>query len=377
MACSGCFGGCAEITPDKCIRYTGVDIPSLEISNGDNLLSVEQKIIEYLLGALNGSGINISIDAGDLCTLVSGYLNSSSSLDDIIIAIIKSICTLDSRMDNVESDLASLNGSYTVDCLSGVSSSSDTHEVVQAIITKLCTLSTSFTSLINSLPTTYVALSDLNDLIQDYLDSISAGSLVKEKMVPYVAYPYFQDPGANFSVAGVGLGNWLGVYLCNGLNGTPDLRGRVLVATTTGMGGGAFDPSVDPNIGGNPSYSLNAIGGQNNVPLSTNQIPSHSHETTVTLNDNGHTHFEFANIIKNTQENDTLTNSNYSYRKLRDGSNSDNYDIQGTSTAPTVGKTSLATTGVTATVTNPSVGNGESHTNIQPVIACHYIMYLP
>ena len=165
--------------------------------------------------------------------------------------------------------------------------------------------------------------------------------------------------------------------MCNGLNGTPDLRGRVLVATTTGMGGGAFDPSVDPNIGGNPIYSLNATEGQNNVTLSTNQIPSHSHATTVTLNDSGHTHFEFVNATKTTQENDTLTNSNYSYRKLRDSSNSDNYDIQGSSSAPTVGKTSLATTGITTTVTNPSVGSGDSHTNIQPVIACHYIMYLP
>ena len=376
MSCTGCFGGCSEITPDKCIKYTGADVPSLEISNGDNLLSVEQKIIQYLLGALDGSGISISIDAGYLCTLVDGYLNSSSSLDDIIVAIIRGICDIDTRVGNIETDLISLEGSYTVSCLQGVTSSSGTHAIVQAIITALCSLSTSFTALINSLPTTYVAISDLNSLIQDYLDSISAGSLVKDKMVPYVAYPYFADPAGNFSVAGVGLGNWLGVYLCNGLNGTPDLRGRVLVATTTGMGGGALDSSVDPNIAGNPAYMLNTTGGQNNVTLSTNQIPSHSHATTVAINDSGHTHFEFANIIKTTQENDTLTNSNYSYRKLRDSSNSDNYDIQGTPTAPTVGKTSLQATGITTTVTNPSIGNGESHMNIQPVIACHYIMRL-
>ena len=142
------------------------------------------------------------------------------------------------------------------------------------------------------------------------------------------------------------------------------------------MGGGAFDSSVDPNIAGNPSYMLNTTGGQNNVTLSTNQIPSHSHATTVTLNDSGHTHFEFANIIKSQQEDDTLTNSNYSYRKLRARDNSDNYDIQGTPTAPTVGKTSLEQTGITTTVTNPSIGGGLSHTNIQPVIACHYIMRL-
>lgn len=376
MACTGCFGGCSEIAPDKCIKYTGADVPSLEISNGDNLLSVEQKIIEYLLGVLNGSGISISIDAGYLCTLVSGYLNSSSSLDDIIVAIIRSICNIDSRIDSIEEDVANIESSYFTSCLSGVNSNSTTHQVVQAIITTLCSLSASFTALVNSLPPTYVALSDLNTLIQEYLDSVSSGSAVKNKMIPYVAYPYFRDPGANFSVSGVGLGDWTNVYLCNGLNGTPDLRGRVLVATTTGMGGEAFSSTVDPSIAGNPNYSLNTTQGQNNITLSTDQIPTHSHATSINITDNGHTHFEFANIIKGTQEDNTLTNSNYSYRKLRASNNSDNYDIQGTPTAPTVGKTSLQQTGITTTVTNPSIGGGQSHSNIQPVIACNYIMYI-
>lgn len=374
MACNGCYGGCAEITPDKCIKYTGVDVTALEISNGDNLLSVEQKLIQYLLTTLDGSGINISIDAGYLCDLVSGYLGASTTLDDIIIAIIRSICSLSTEVDTNSADIATLNANYTIDCLTGVTASSDTHDIVQAIITAFCALSTSFTNLIASLPTTYVAISDLNSLIQTYLDSISAGSLISEKMIPYVAYPYFASGGANFSVTGAGLGNWINVYLCNGLNGTPDLRGRVLVATTTGMGGGAFDSSVDPNIAGNPSYSLNTTGGANNITLSTDQIPSHSHATTVDITDPGHFHYEFNSDVA--QSSNIIASGTFANRAGSLGGNT-SYEIEGNSTAPTLGKSSTATTGITTSITNPSVGGGESHSNIQPVIACNYIIYIP
>lgn len=376
MSCNGCYGGCVEIIPDKCIKYTGVDITTLGISNGDNLLSVEQKIIQYLLDALNGSGIDITIDAGYLCSLVNGYLGSSTSLEDIIIAIIRSICNIDSRIGSIETDVATIEGTYTINCLSGVTSNSGTHAIVQAIITKLCTLSTTLSGLIDSLPATYVAISDLNGLIGAYLSSISAGSLIKDKMIPYVAYPYFQSGGSNFSVSGVGLGSWINVYLCNGLNGTPDLRGRVIVGTTTGMGGNAMNSNVDPNVAGNPSYSLNTIGGQNNITLSTNQIPSHSHATSISITDNGHHHTEFANETKRSEVDNSVNYNNYvAIRQSADLKG--DYNLQGTTMVATIGKTSTATTGISATLNNPSVGSGESHSNIQPVIASNYIMFIP
>ena len=59
-----------------------------------------------------------------------------------------------------------------------------------------------------------------------------------------------------------------GFVLCNGSNGTPDLRGRFVV--------GYHD--------GNGDYDVNDTGGAASVTLSTSQIPSHSHTT------NNHTH---------------------------------------------------------------------------------------
>ena len=53
-----------------------------------------------------------------------------------------------------------------------------------------------------------------------------------------------------------------GWYLCNGSNGTPDLRNRFVV----GSGAGA-------------SYSVGDTGGANTVTLSINEMPSHDHDT--------------------------------------------------------------------------------------------------
>ncbi len=60
-----------------------------------------------------------------------------------------------------------------------------------------------------------------------------------------------------------------GWALCDGQNGTPDLRDRFIV----GAGG---------------SYSVGSRGGSNTVTLTTSQIPSHSHGVgTLTTNTTG------------------------------------------------------------------------------------------
>ena len=69
-----------------------------------------------------------------------------------------------------------------------------------------------------------------------------------------------------------------GWYLCNGSNGTPDLRNRFIV----GAGSGS-------------SYSVGDTGGSNTVTLSTSQIPAHSHTTNnhshnASVSDPGHGH---------------------------------------------------------------------------------------
>ena len=55
--CNNCFNGCTEIVSDRCVKYTGIAIPSLGIQTGDTLSFVEQALSTFLLSALNGTGI--------------------------------------------------------------------------------------------------------------------------------------------------------------------------------------------------------------------------------------------------------------------------------------------------------------------------------
>jgi microcystin-dependent protein len=64
-----------------------------------------------------------------------------------------------------------------------------------------------------------------------------------------------------------------GWFLCNGSNGTPDLRDRFIVGAGT-------------------SYAVSATGGTNDVTLNDTQMPSHGHGFSATTSavSNNHTH---------------------------------------------------------------------------------------
>lgn len=77
-----------------------------------------------------------------------------------------------------------------------------------------------------------------------------------------------------------------GWAICDGTNGTPDLRGRFIVAS----GQNASPVSGDNN----PNYTVNQTGGLNQVKLTAAQsgLPSHHHSInhTHSITDPGHTH---------------------------------------------------------------------------------------
>lgn len=355
--CSNCFNGCTTITSDKCVKYTGVDIPVLGIQNGDSLSYVEQALASFLVSVIDGSGIKIDITEGITCELVSQYIPTCDDVTivDLIEALIKASCNLQEQITTIVSEEEDNEADYNIECLEGVSPSAGTHDILQAVITKLCATSDVLAELLLTLETDYVKLDDLNELIQDYLDSTSQSSLISNKMIPYVAMEYF-GPLTNFDMSGAGIGIWSNVYLCNGNNGTPDKRGRVAVGTTIGMQGPVFDAAVDPAIPGNPNYSLGSKGGANNITLTIPQLPIHTHANTATISPNPHTHSvaEYAGV--NTTSTHISTGS----------------FTPGLPSGALTGATSLS-----ITMSNASVGQGQSHSNIQPVIACHYIMYIP
>jgi microcystin-dependent protein len=368
--CSNCYNGCTEIVSDRCVKYTGIDVPVLGIQTGDSLSFVEQALITFLTSTLDGTGIKPVIDPQIICNLVQDNLPTCGDLTavDLFNALIKSACDLQEQIDVIDATLATLNADYTIGCLTGVTASSDTHAIVQATINALCTLKDDFDQLVIDLPDTYVQLDELNTLIQDYLNSLSTG-LISNKMVPFTVVPYFGSL-SYFNSSGAGTGQWDKVYLCNGNNGTPDLRGRGLTGAINGVPGGGLAPAVDPSIpgSGNPNYSIFDNAGANQITLTSTQIPLHTHANTAVVNDPTHTHQVGPTGKGVLGILDTSTTT-----KNFQNANTNNTPLQSTfATEP-------ASTGITVSMNNAAgpVGGGLPHANIQPVTACYWIMYKP
>lgn len=350
MSCSNCYGGCPEIVSDKCVKYTGIDIPVLGIKNGDSLSYVEQALITFLTSTLDGTGIKVDIDSDIICQIVDQYLPTCGDITivDVVTALIKAVCDLKNQIDEIGGEVAAIEANYTIDCLEGVSADSGTHAIVQAVINKLCTLSADFEAFVTDVETNYVQLADLNNLIQTYLDSLTTSTKQYTKMVPYTVVEYYGSL-ANFDATGAGLGDWEKIYLCNGLNGTPDKRGRVPVGAIQLVPGNTPDPAVNPAADPtfNPNYAIGDTGGANKITLTQNQIPSHNHSATVTPNPHSHP---------------------IPVSSLPGG---------GSLGRTSSGDANLSTDPTTLTVSIGYTGGGLPHSNIQPVLACYYIIYLP
>lgn len=74
-------------------------------------------------------------------------------------------------------------------------------------------------------------------------------------------------------------------YLCNGENGTPDLRNRFIVGA--GQDGGSYTPGNDG--AGTGYYAPGATGGQDKHTLTIAEMPSHNH-TNMAINMAGATY---------------------------------------------------------------------------------------
>jgi microcystin-dependent protein len=370
--CTNCFNGCTEIVSDRCVKYTGIDVPALGIQTGDTLSSVEQSLTTYLVSVLDGSGVKINLTSINVCNVVQKYLPASStcttvSILDISKALIQAACDIQTQIDAINVTLAVLNADYTIGCLTGVTASSDTHAIVQATINKVCQLGVDLTALALDLSTNYVRYDELDVLIQDYLDTTSSG-LISNKMVPYAVVPYF-GPITFFNSSGAGTDEWDRIFLCNGLNGTPDLRGRALTGAIVGVPGPTMSPVVDPTVSSaNPNYNLYDTAGANQVTLLDTQIPLHTHANILNFNDPTHAH-----QVGPTGKGLLGPLDTGSTTVKFDNANSNDTALQSTFI------TAAASTGITASITNVAgpVGGGLPHANIQPVVACYYIQYRP
>lgn len=131
-----------------------------------------------------------------------------------------------------------------------------------------------------------------------------------------------------------------GWLLCNGSNGTPDLRNRFIV-------------------GAGSSYSVGKTGGSNTVTLTIDQMPSHSHSYRLVAEKNGNHSHSLSDVA-------TPSRIPYNYHSsTMDGgaqsSDSTHTDVGGAHTHSISGSIS-------------SAGSGQSHENRPPYYALCFIM---
>ena len=384
MSCTNCFNGCAETISDQCVRYTGEDVSALGISHGDSLLAVENAITAFLVPVLTGVGIKPIVNESVICNVVKQFLPTCTqctgfTLNEVLTAIIEAACLLQEQIDDLVAEFETLDANYDIACLDDVTPSSGTHNILQAAINKICEVEVNLGALVLDLATNYYTKTQVNALLASYTPP--GANLIKNKMIPYVAVPYFSTDLSMFDVSGAGTGDWINIYICNGTSHpqAPDIRGRVLVGVTTGVQGGPMNPSVNPG-GFNPSYTLGSTFGENGVAITNiNQIPSHTHTATAvtTVTDNHKHNFSDS---KNAGSGLMRTNAGITFNgtitPIQDstaGAGTGLGQIYYTSAA-SLGAITAATT---VTVNPTGSLTPQAHSNTQPVIACNYIIYIP
>lgn len=340
MACVDCFNNCPLILPDGCVQYTGDDIPALGICTGDTLSQVEQAIIDKLLTSLDGTGITVSEVTLENCEwLQDQFVGKSNTLANLFQLLIDNQCTLKEMID----DLEETPFAFDIKCLEGLTSTSTSDDILQSAINLLCTIKTT----VDDIPNQYVKISDIDSYIAQYIANTATTAQYYISIPSHVGLPYFGDMG-NFDNTGKGIESkgFKNIYVCNGQNGTPDLRGRVIAGAVKNIPGPSLDSAVDPTLSTNPNtnYSIADKFGTSYVTLTTNQIPSHTH----TVTDPGHSH----------------AYEGYISEGRPCGSQCDREDRKSSKT------TSLSYTGISIADT----GGGQSHDNRQPSIAACWIM---
>jgi len=373
--CSNCYNGCTEITSDKCVKYTGVDVPILGIKTGDSLSFVEQALITFLGSTLDGTGIQPVVPASDICPIVDANLDNCNplSLNNYLVGIIKTICDLNIQIEAIE--VSNPSTVYNVGCVENVQNTSSTSEVLQQTIVKLCEVEQSLNTFITDVTNNYVQIVDINTYIENYLNTNPQQQLLNSRMVPFSSQPYFGSLSP-FDASGAGIGIWDRIFLCNGNNGTPDLRGRVPVGATD-MPGQSMDSAVDPGNSGNPTYNLTSLVGTNQVVLTTAEIPSHTHIGTVSApSPETHTHQMLVKPGVMGQGGATVypDYSNPGGERRGERRTMDS-GVSG------VGSYDAAYTELegnhTHTVTIDVTGGGLGHNNYQPGMGAYYIIYIP
>lgn len=303
-----------KLTPDTGIVYTGPTITALSICTGDRLNEIEAVLLQKILNYATGVGISIpdinlsTCDAFKDC--ITCCNNGCKDLPCLLECYRNAICTIWGDVETLKTEIAALlDGPYDIGCLTSLGSNATLNEIIQALILQFCALKDQVTLLETKVATltTGLPISIGNFLLKALTTCQGAGTLIKtgvgasaqvafKGFVPIGAIiPYYNTDGSKFDYTGLGKPGTdvCGFALCNGNNGTVDMREQVPVGCGAGTMGGSTLPS---NITVASNYGLGVLVGSANVLLTGPESGSAPH--THDVNDHGHDHvFVFRNEV--------------------------------------------------------------------------------
>ena len=165
--------------------------------------------------------------------------------------------------------------------------------------------------------------------------------------------------------------NW---RICDGQNGTPDLRDRFVLG-------------VGSSVAGSTAQVNDGAGSSNTITLSEGQMPSHNHDLNDpdhahTITDNGHYHMEFRSGNAGANQNQGSSNAsttNFPGSGTGPSGKYEGYNIWCVGSEPNVGKSQSKTTGVSvnnnsAGITSQAKGSGSSIDIRSKFLALCYII---
>lgn len=369
---------CAEKVSSTCTIWDGPDIACLGITNGQTMTDVETLIANKicdLIGTVNVSDTELCDD------LIARLGTKDKNIANLLQVLADYSCSLKQLINNLigEGTTPPPEPTIVVDfkCLTTNNDpcappNYSLSGIFQILINNICDIQTQ----INTVQTTVVT--NVNNTIATSIGSVlqtclpnriintgtGAGAKVTIRglMPPLTGLPYF-GPLTYFDNTGKGLdsGPMCGWYICNGLNGTIDMRGLVPVGAIQGVGGGSLSPNVDPSlpanqVGTSANYSVGDTGGFIGVVLSTPQLPPHSHPIT----DRSHSH-------TNPTKREGKNGNDCSIDVFGSFNNSGPGCTNGTGNTYT---TSASFTGINST---NNAGGGQGHENRMPYRAVAFI----
>src|SRR4051812_33141415 len=95
MSCIDCIQNCGDHqTSDKCVTYTGEDIPVLGIKKGDTLWEWEAAVVSKLTETVSGSEILLSDLTLGCTSLITAFGGKEKNLGNILQLLLDNQCTL-------------------------------------------------------------------------------------------------------------------------------------------------------------------------------------------------------------------------------------------------------------------------------------------